>query len=45
MTAVKLGAIVVNKVELTQLLKDADGKMEGARVRDNLTGDPVTSGK
>jgi hypothetical protein len=39
MTAVKLGATVANKVEVTQLLKDADGKIEGARVRDNLTGD------
>jgi glycerol-3-phosphate dehydrogenase len=39
MTAVKLGATVANKVEVTQLLKDPDGKVEGARVRDNLTGD------
>ena len=39
MTAVKLGATVANKVEVTQLLKDADGKVEGARVRDNLTGE------
>ena len=39
MTAVKLGATVANKVEVAQLLKDADGKIEGARVRDNLTGD------
>ncbi|KAH9033319.1 FAD dependent oxidoreductase-domain-containing protein [Lactarius hengduanensis] len=39
MTAVKLGATVANKVEVMQLLKDADGKIEGARVRDNLTGD------
>jgi len=38
MTAVKLGATVANKVEVTQLLKTADGKTEGARVRDNLTG-------
>jgi glycerol-3-phosphate dehydrogenase len=38
MTAVKLGATVANKVEVTQLLKNADGKVEGARVRDNLTG-------
>ncbi|KAI0276477.1 FAD dependent oxidoreductase-domain-containing protein, partial [Russula aff. rugulosa BPL654] len=38
MTAVKLGATVANKVEVTQLLKNADGKIEGARVRDNLTG-------
>ncbi len=39
MTAVKLGATVANKVEVTQLLKNADGKIEGARVRDNLTGE------
>jgi len=39
MTAVKLGATVANKVDVTQLLKDADGKVEGARVRDNLTGE------
>jgi len=39
MTAVKLGATVANKVEVTELLKDADGKIQGARVRDNLTGD------
>jgi glycerol-3-phosphate dehydrogenase len=38
MTAVKLGATVANKVEVTQLVKNADGKIEGARVRDNLTG-------
>jgi glycerol-3-phosphate dehydrogenase len=38
MTAVKLGATVANKVEVTQLLKNADGKIDGARVRDNLTG-------
>ncbi|KAI0297744.1 FAD dependent oxidoreductase-domain-containing protein [Russula brevipes] len=39
MTAVELGATVANKVEVTQLLKDVDGKVEGARVRDNLTGE------
>ena len=39
MTAVKLGATVANKVEVTQLLKNANGKIEGARVRDNLTGE------
>lgn len=38
MTAVKLGATVANKVEVRQLLKNADGKVEGARVRDNITG-------
>ncbi|KAI0252106.1 DAO-domain-containing protein [Lactifluus subvellereus] len=39
MTAVKLGATVANKVEVMQLLKNADDKIEGARVRDNLTGE------
>jgi len=39
MTAVKLGATVANKVDVTQLLKGADGMVEGARVRDNLTGE------
>jgi hypothetical protein len=39
MTAVKLGATIANKVEVTQLRKDADGMIEGARVRDNLTGE------
>lgn len=39
MTAVKLGATVANKVDVTQLIKGADGKVEGARVRDNLTGE------
>lgn len=38
MTAVRLGATVANKVEVTQLLKNVDGKIEGACVRDNLTG-------
>ncbi|KAI0056546.1 DAO-domain-containing protein [Artomyces pyxidatus] len=39
MTAVQQGATVANKVEVIQLRKDASGKLEGARVRDNLTGD------
>jgi glycerol-3-phosphate dehydrogenase len=39
MTAVKLGATVANKVEVMKLLKNADGKIEGTRVRDNLTGE------
>lgn len=39
MTAVKLGAKVANKVEVMQLLKNADDRIEGARVRDNLTGE------
>ncbi|KAI0051433.1 DAO-domain-containing protein [Auriscalpium vulgare] len=39
MTAVKLGATVANKVEVTELRKNAAGKLDGARVRDNLTGE------
>ncbi|KAI0260234.1 FAD dependent oxidoreductase-domain-containing protein [Gloeopeniophorella convolvens] len=39
MTAVKLGATVANKIEVVRLLKDDEGKIEGARVRDNLTGE------
>ncbi|ETW81338.1 hypothetical protein HETIRDRAFT_317931 [Heterobasidion irregulare TC 32-1] len=39
MTAVKLGATVANKVEVTKLHKGADGKLSGARLKDNLTGE------
>ncbi|KAA1469618.1 DAO-domain-containing protein [Dentipellis sp. KUC8613] len=39
MTAVKHGATVANKVEVTDLHKDANGKLQGARVKDNLTGE------
>ncbi|THH20614.1 hypothetical protein EW146_g811 [Bondarzewia mesenterica] len=39
MTAVKLGATVANKVEVTSLHKDANGKLNRARVKDNLTGE------
>lgn len=38
MTAVKHGATVANHTEVTQLHKDALGKLYGARVKDNLTG-------
>ncbi|KAF9261655.1 DAO-domain-containing protein [Marasmius fiardii PR-910] len=39
MTAVKHGAVAANYTEVTQLHKDGDGKMNGARIRDNLTGE------
>ncbi|KAJ3508436.1 hypothetical protein NLJ89_g5753 [Agrocybe chaxingu] len=39
MTAVKLGAVVANYCEVTQLHKDGQGKLNGARVKDNLTGE------
>ncbi|KAF8581027.1 DAO-domain-containing protein [Ramaria rubella] len=39
MTAVQQGAVVANHVEVTELLKSSsDGKLNGARVRDTLTG-------
>ena len=38
MTAVKHSAVVANHTEVVGLLKDASGKLNGARVRDNLTG-------
>lgn len=37
LTATQLGAAVANRVELVNLLKDSDGKVRGARVRDHLT--------
>ncbi|KZV60872.1 DAO-domain-containing protein [Peniophora sp. CONT] len=39
MTAVKHGATVANKIEVLKLNKDASGKLVGATVRDNMTGD------
>ena len=39
MTAVKHGAIALNYCEVTDLHKNEDGKLYGARVRDNLTGE------
>ncbi|KAH8825235.1 FAD dependent oxidoreductase-domain-containing protein [Flagelloscypha sp. PMI_526] len=38
MTAVKHGATVANYTEVTSLTKDSAGKVNGARVRDRLTG-------
>lgn len=38
MTAVKHGATVANHTEVVQLHKDENGKLYGARVKDNLTG-------
>jgi len=39
MTAVKHGAVALNYCEVTDLHKNEDGKLSGARVRDNLTGE------
>jgi glycerol-3-phosphate dehydrogenase len=40
MTAVKLGAVVANYCEVMALHKDhASGKVVGARVRDNISGE------
>ena len=39
MSAVKHGAIVANYCEVTKLNKDQNGKLNGACVRDNLTGE------
>ena len=39
MSAVKHGATVANYCEVTQLHKNANGKMNGAKVKDNLTGE------
>ncbi|KAF0531884.1 DAO-domain-containing protein [Gigaspora margarita] len=39
LTAISHGATVANHVEVTHLLKNEDGKIVGARVRDNLNGD------
>ncbi|KAF8887091.1 DAO-domain-containing protein [Infundibulicybe gibba] len=38
MSAVKHGAVVANYCEVTRLHKDDNGKLNGARVKDNLTG-------
>lgn len=37
MTAVDHGAVVANHTEVVELHKDALGRLNGARVRDNLT--------
>ena len=39
MSAVKHGAIVANYCEVMKLNKDPNGKINGARVKDNLTGE------
>lgn len=39
LTAVSRGAVVANHVEVLNLLKDDQGKVKGAHVRDNLTGE------
>jgi glycerol-3-phosphate dehydrogenase len=38
MSAVKHGATVANYCEVTQLHKGTNGKLNGAKVKDNLTG-------
>lgn len=42
MTAVKHGATVANYCEVTNLLKNPAGKLTGASIKDNLTGDEFT---
>ena len=39
MSAVKHGATVANYCEVTQINKDNNGKLNGAKVKDNLTGE------
>ena len=39
MSAVKHGAIVANYCEVMKLNKDLNGKINGARVKDNFTGE------
>jgi hypothetical protein len=39
MSAVKHGAIVANYCEVLKLNKSPNGKINGARVKDNLTGE------
>lgn len=38
MTAVQYGAVAANHVEVTELIKDENGKVKGAKMRDVLTG-------
>jgi len=38
MSAVKHGVTVANYCKVTQLHKDTNGKLNGAKVKDNLTG-------
>ena len=37
-TAVRYGAVVASHTEVVKLHKDSSGMLNGARVRDNLTG-------
>ena len=39
LSAVKHGAVAANYCEVTQLHKNESGKLNGARLKDNLTGD------
>jgi hypothetical protein len=39
MSAVKHGAIVANYCEVMKLIKDPNGKINGARVKNNITGE------
>ena len=39
MSAVKHGAVVANYCEVTRLNKDQNGRLNGARLKDNLTGE------
>lgn len=38
MTAVQYGAIAANHTTVTELLKNTEGKVIGAKMRDNLSG-------
>ena len=38
LTAVQYGAVAANHCEVTSLIKDSEGKIKGARMRDVLTG-------
>lgn len=42
MSAVKSGAVVANYCEVTRLDKDSHGKLNGAKVKDTLTGEEWT---
>ncbi|CAI2165753.1 3089_t:CDS:2 [Funneliformis geosporum] len=42
LTAISLGAVVVNHVEATRLIKNEDGEVSGACVKDTLTGEEWT---
>jgi glycerol-3-phosphate dehydrogenase len=38
LTAVQYGAVAANHTEITGLIKDGEGKVKGAKMRDVLTG-------